>query len=74
MRRAGFPLRAESFNRVLVDAPCSGTGTLRHNPEIRWRLKPSDIEQLADKQRSILQHASAAVGSRGAALVFNLFD
>jgi len=56
-----LPFADRWFKRVLVDAPCSGTGTLRHNPEIRWRLKPSDIGQLADKQRPILHHASAAV-------------
>jgi 16S rRNA (cytosine967-C5)-methyltransferase len=53
------------FNRVLVDAPCSGTGTLRHNPEIRWRLKPADIEELADKQRAILHQASTVVSAGG---------
>ncbi len=56
-----LPFRELSFDRVLVDAPCSGTGTLRHNPEIRWRLRPSDIDELADKQKRILQHAAAAV-------------
>jgi 16S rRNA (cytosine967-C5)-methyltransferase len=50
---------------VLVDAPCSGTGTLRNNPEIRWRLKPSDIEQLAAKQKAILHQASTAVSDGG---------
>src|ERR1051325_3506331 len=34
------------FDRVLVDAPCSGTGTLAHNPEIKWRLKPEDLPDL----------------------------
>jgi 16S rRNA (cytosine967-C5)-methyltransferase len=51
----------KSFDRVLVDAPCSGTGTLRHNPEIRWRLNDSDIAQLAAKQKQILKHAAAVV-------------
>lgn len=60
-----LPFAEKSFSRVLVDAPCSGTGTLRHNPEIRWRLKLSDIEKLVDKQKTILHHASAAVGVGG---------
>jgi len=58
-----------SFDRVLIDAPCSGTGTLRHNPEIRWRLKPSDIEELAKKQRRILANGAATV-KRGGRLVY----
>ena len=47
MPRANFPFTNGSFDRVLVDAPCSGTGTLRQNPEIRWRLQPSDIAELS---------------------------
>jgi len=54
-----LPFADSAFDRVLVDAPCSGTGTLRHNPEIRWRLKPSDISELATKQRAILRQAAA---------------
>ena len=56
-----LPFPPASFDRVLVDAPCSGTGTLRHNPEIRWRLNESDIAQLAEKQKQILEHAAAVV-------------
>jgi 16S rRNA (cytosine967-C5)-methyltransferase len=56
-----LPFPPASFDRVLVDAPCSGTGTLRHNPEIRWRLNESDIAQLAEKQKQILKHAAAVV-------------
>jgi 16S rRNA (cytosine967-C5)-methyltransferase len=52
-----LPFRAETFDRVLVDAPCSGTGTLRRNPEIRWRLSPDDIPVLAAKQKQILRNA-----------------
>jgi 16S rRNA (cytosine967-C5)-methyltransferase len=65
---AGLPFPSRSFDRVLVDAPCSGTGTLRHNPEIRWRLKPSDLVELIDKQQSILHHASSMVTSGGTLL------
>lgn len=45
------------FDRVLVDAPCSGTGTLSRNPEIKWRLKPEDLTDLQGRQRAILQSA-----------------
>lgn len=60
-----LPFARAFFDRVLVDAPCSGTGTLRHNPEIRWRLKPSDFKELADKQTRILAHASQMVAPGG---------
>ncbi|HJZ80525.1 MAG TPA: hypothetical protein VKD91_09270, partial [Pyrinomonadaceae bacterium] len=65
-----LPFPADSFDRVLVDAPCSGTGTLRHNPEIRWRLQPADIAELAGKQKSILGNAAAMV-REGGALVYS---
>ncbi|HEY6180689.1 MAG TPA: 16S rRNA (cytosine(967)-C(5))-methyltransferase RsmB [Terriglobales bacterium] len=45
------------FDRVLVDAPCSGTGTLAHNPEIKWRLRPEDLADLHARQLAILQSA-----------------
>ncbi|MEK6336459.1 MAG: 16S rRNA (cytosine(967)-C(5))-methyltransferase RsmB [Acidobacteriota bacterium] len=60
-----LPFALASFDRVLVDAPCSGTGTLRHNPEIRWRLKSDDIAELALKQRRILANAAAMVRPGG---------
>ena len=60
-----FAVTQGLFDRVLVDAPCSGTGTLSHNPEIRWRLKPSDFAELADKQKSILENASECVRPGG---------
>src|SRR5712692_9398475 len=49
-----LPFARGSFDRVLVDAPCSGTGTLRRHPEIRWRLKAADIAELSSKQPLIL--------------------
>ena len=63
-----LPFGERSFDRVLVDAPCSGTGTLRHNPEIRWRLQPADIPELANKQKQILEQASATVRVGGCLL------
>lgn len=60
-----LPFDRGSFDRVLVDAPCSGTGTLRHNPEIRWRLTASDISELAAKQKLILHNAAAMVSPGG---------
>ena len=48
---------ARTFDRILVDAPCSGTGTLRHNPEIKWRVQPGDFANFAVRQRAILTNA-----------------
>lgn len=45
------------FDRILVDAPCSGTGTLGRNPEIRWRLQAEDLPRHAERQKAILRHA-----------------
>ncbi|HEX6729138.1 MAG TPA: 16S rRNA (cytosine(967)-C(5))-methyltransferase RsmB [Pyrinomonadaceae bacterium] len=65
-----LPFRSETFDRVLVDAPCSGTGTLRHNPEIRWRLTAGDIEELSQQQTRFLLNASTAV-KPGGSLVYS---
>ena len=56
-----LPFADEAFDTVLVDAPCSGTGTIRHNPEIRYFLAPEDLPALALKQRTILKNASKLV-------------
>ncbi len=47
----------DSYDRVLADVPCSGTGTLARNPEIKWRLKPDDLPQLHELQLAILRSA-----------------
>ena len=60
-----LPFREGSFERVLVDAPCSGTGTLRHNPEIRWRISPADISDLSRRQQQLLFNAGRAVRPAG---------
>jgi 16S rRNA (cytosine967-C5)-methyltransferase len=56
-----LPVPQSYFDRVLVDAPCSGTGTLRRNPEIRWRILNRDIEDLAARQKQLLLNASRTV-------------
>lgn len=59
------PLRSQSFDAVLLDAPCSGTGTLRRHPEIRWRLQPAHLQELASLQRALLQAAVALTAPGG---------
>ncbi|MDB5695644.1 MAG: methyltransferase [Sphingomonas bacterium] len=61
---------------VLVDAPCSGTGTWRRNPEARWRLTPTRIERLIETQRGILAVAAKLVRPGGALvyIVCSLLD
>ena len=54
---------------VLVDAPCSGTGTLRRNPELKWRMQPQAIEELTTRQSAIL-NAAARLLKPGGALVY----
>ncbi len=58
------------FNAVLVDAPCSGTGTFRRHPEGRWRLSPGDVESLVALQGELLAAASARV-AKGGVLVYS---
>ncbi len=55
----------QRFDHVLVDAPCSGTGTLRRNPEIKWRLTASGLNEFTKSQQSILHNASDAVKKGG---------
>jgi 16S rRNA (cytosine967-C5)-methyltransferase len=52
-------------DRVLIDAPCSGLGTLRRNPDMKWRQRPEDIEQLKAKQAAILTAAAELVRPGG---------
>jgi 16S rRNA (cytosine967-C5)-methyltransferase len=51
-----LPFRAR-FDRILLDAPCSGTGTLARNPEIKWRLRPEDLAGLHARQTAMLANA-----------------
>ena len=65
-----LPFAPNAFDRVLVDAPCSGTGTLRRNPEIRWRLANDDIPNFAAAQKQFLRNA-AEVLKPGGRLVYS---
>jgi 16S rRNA (cytosine967-C5)-methyltransferase len=60
-----LPFAPGAFDRILVDAPCSGTGTLAHNPEIKWRLTADDLPRFADRQRQILDNALAVLAPGG---------
>jgi 16S rRNA (cytosine967-C5)-methyltransferase len=53
------------YDRVLVDAPCTGLGALRRRPEARWRRQPSDVAGLAPLQRALLSSAAQAVRPGG---------
>ena len=67
MRTLGIPIAVvdatsplpftRRFDRILVDAPCTGTGTLARNPEIKWRLRRADIRDLQGRQKAILRNA-----------------
>ncbi len=54
-----------TFDAVLVDAPCTGTGTFRRHPDARWRLRTSDLAVMAATQRAILRAAAQAVAPGG---------
>lgn len=53
------------FDRVLVDAPCSGLGTLRRNPDLKWRQMPEDLAELVVKQAAILNRAAKLTKAGG---------
>jgi 16S rRNA (cytosine967-C5)-methyltransferase len=59
------PWRPASFDRVVVDAPCSGLGVLRRRPDARWRVQPADVARLAELQRRLLAAALPLVRPGG---------
>ncbi len=59
-----------AFDRILADVPCSGTGTLSRNPEIKWRLRPADLADLQARQIAILKSALAQL-AKGGRLVYS---
>jgi 16S rRNA (cytosine967-C5)-methyltransferase len=65
------PFRRGAFDRVLVDAPCSGLGVLRRRPDARWRVQPEAVERLAELQRELLAAAIPLVRP-GGVLVYSV--
>ncbi len=59
------PFPAASFTTVVIDSPCTGAGTLRRHPELRWTLKQQDVSRLTTLQTSILEHSAALVKPGG---------
>jgi 16S rRNA (cytosine967-C5)-methyltransferase len=59
------PIRDGVFDKVLLDAPCSGLGVLRRRPDARWRIQPEDVATLADLQRRLLAAAACTVRPGG---------
>jgi 16S rRNA (cytosine967-C5)-methyltransferase len=59
------PFRADSWDAVLVDAPCSATGSMAHHPDARWRLTPGAIARIARRQAALLDAAARLVRSGG---------
>ena len=65
------PLRPAVFDKVLLDAPCSGLGALRRRPDARWRITPGDIDALASLQRRLIESAIGLVRP-GGELIFSV--
>lgn len=62
---ASLPFADGTFDSILLDAPCSGTGTIRHNPELRYRVAPDDFLRLPAEQLAMLNNASKLVKPGG---------
>lgn len=60
-----LPIPSVPYDKVLVDAPCSGTGVLAKRADLRWRRQEDDIPRMAELQRALLSHASHMVGVNG---------
>src|SRR5690606_26852226 len=63
--RAFTHARRDQFDRILVDAPCTGLGALRRRPEARWRKTPADVAELAPLQEELLAGALDALAPGG---------
>ena len=68
--RGPLPFSPEGFDRVLVDAPCTGLGVLRRNPDGKWRVKEEDVKRLSELQFEILQEGARML-KRGGVLLYS---
>ena len=59
------PFAAGAWDLVLLDAPCTGTGTLRRHPELKWRLSPESVDEMAEKQKQLLASSLELVAPGG---------
>lgn len=66
---AARPALRRTFDRVVADLPCSGTGTLRKNPELKWRLRPEDVDRLAGAGLGLVEGAAHLVRTGGLLVV-----
>ena len=60
-----FSKTARIFDRILIDAPCSGWGVIKRNPDLKWRLGPEDTPRLALMQNKFLQNGAGWLKSKG---------
>ncbi|MBI3415325.1 MAG: 16S rRNA (cytosine(967)-C(5))-methyltransferase RsmB [Verrucomicrobia bacterium] len=67
---ASSPPDEKLFDRILIDAPCSNTGVLRRRVDLRWRIRPEEIDRLQDTQRELLQRAASQL-QPGGTLVYS---
>ncbi|MEO7158212.1 MAG: 16S rRNA (cytosine(967)-C(5))-methyltransferase RsmB, partial [Vicinamibacterales bacterium] len=65
-----LPFQENIFDVVLIDAPCSGLGTVRRDPDIKWRRTPEDLPRFAASQRELIERAAGLV-RRGGALIYS---
>jgi 16S rRNA (cytosine967-C5)-methyltransferase len=65
LREDLFPKTARPFDRILIDAPCSGWGVIGRNPDLKWRLGPEDSKRLARMQNKFLQNAARWLKPKG---------
>ncbi|MFD2616932.1 16S rRNA (cytosine(967)-C(5))-methyltransferase RsmB [Terrilactibacillus laevilacticus] len=69
-REAQTQFKNESFDRILVDAPCTGLGVIRHKPEIKWEKKNTDVERIVKIQQDIIQQVAPLL-KKGGRLIYS---